>query len=316
MDVRKLKVLVELSRLGTMSAVAAATGYGTSAVSQQLAALQREAGVPLLESAGRRVRLTPAGRRLVVHAEGILAAVTAAEVDLAAGSEPSGLLRVAGFTSALRQHVLPVADELAGIYPMLELELQEREPTEVDELLDAGQIDLGLVHDYTLVPRGGRHVRELLGTSPMMLAVPPDSAVPALIRTPGDLDSVRDEPWIGDSRDPSDDELASRFCALAGWTPRIRHRADSMELVIDLVLAGHGVCLLPADAPGSDRVRMVPIPLTPTDRRMWSVVRAGTQAWPATAAVIDAVRRHAQVSGGTAAGGTAAGGTAAGGTAA
>lgn len=287
-------MLVELSRLGTMSAVAAATGYGTSAVSQQLATLEREAGVPLLEAAGRRVRLTPAGRRLVGHAEGILAAVTAAELDLAAGAQPSGLVRVAGFTSALRQHLLPVADELAGLHPMLELELQEREPTEVDELLDADEIDIGFVHDYTLVPRGGRHVRELLGSSPMMLAVPPQSAVPALIRSPGDLDSLRDEPWIGNSRDSGDDQLAGRVCALAGWTPRIRHRADSLELVIDLVLAGHGVCLLPADAPGTDRVRMVPIPLAPTDRRMWSVVRAGTRAWPATTAVIDAVRRHAQ----------------------
>ncbi len=276
-----------------MSAVARATGYGTSAVSQQLAALEREAGVPLLEAAGRRVRLTPAGRRLVGHAETILAAVTAAELDLAAGSEPSGLVRVAGYTSALRQHLLPVAGELARVHPLIELELQEREPAEVDELLDADQIDLGFVHDYTLVPRGGRHVRTLLGSSPVMLAVPPGSAAPDRIRTPDDLESLRGEFWIGNSRDPGDEELASRLCALAGWTPRIRHRADSLELVIDLVLAGHGIGLLPADAPGADRVRMVPVALARTDSRMWSVVRAGTQQWPATMAVIDAVRRHA-----------------------
>src|SRR5450755_4566771 len=277
MDLRKLRVLAELSRLGTMSAVAQATGYGTSAISQQLAALEREAGVPLLEAAGRRVRLTPAGRRLVVHAEGILAAVTAAELDLAAAAEPSGLAR---------------------IHPLIELELQEREPTEVDELLDADQIDLGFVYDYTLVPRGGRHVRSLLGSRPMMLAVPPDSAVPARIRTTGDLDSVRDAFWIGNSRDSGDDELAARLCALAGWTPRVRHRADSLELVIDLVLAGHGVSLLPADAPGAGRLRMVPLALARIDRRIWSVVRAGAQAWPATTAVIDATRRHAEAPGG------------------
>ena len=294
MDLRKLRVLVELSRLGTMSAVAQATGYGTSAVSQQLAALEREAGVPLLEAAGRRVRLTPAGRRLVVHAEGILAAMTAAELDLAAAAEPSGLVRVAGFTTALQQHLLPVADELARIHPLVELELQEREPTEVDELLDADQIDLGFVYDYTLVPRGGRHVRSLLGSRPMMLAVRPDSAVPAQLRSTGDLDSVRDAFWIGNSRDSGDDELAARLCALAGWTPRVRHRADSLELVIDLVLAGHGVSLLPADAPGARRLRMVPLALARIDRRMWSVVRAGAQAWPATTAVIDAIRRHAE----------------------
>ena len=294
MELRRLRVLVALSRLGTMSAVAEATGYGTSAVSQQLAALEREAGVPLLEADGRRVRLTPAGRRLVGHAEGILAAMTAAELDLAAAAQPSGLVRVAGYTTALRQHLLPVAGELARIHPLVELEIQEREPTEVDELLDADQIDVGFVYDYTLVPRGGRHIRSLLGHSPMMLAVPPDSAVPARIGTPDDLENFRGTSWIGNSRDSGDDELASRLCALAGWTPRIGHRADSLELVIDLVLAGHGVSLLPADAPGAGRLRMVPLALARIERRMWSVVRAGAQAWPATTAVIDAVRRHAE----------------------
>jgi DNA-binding transcriptional LysR family regulator len=300
-DIRKIKILVSLSRLGTMSAVARATGYGTSAVSQQLAALEREAGVPLLEAAGRRVRLTPAGRRLVSHAEGILAAVNAAELDLAAAAEPSGLVRVAGYTTALRQSLLPAAAELARLHPRLDLELQEREPAEVDELLEAGQVDLGFVYDYTLVPRTGRHIRSLICSNPMMLAVPPESAVPARLGTPADLDSLRGEPWIGNSRDPGDDELAERLCALAGWKPRIRHRADSLELVIDLVLAGQGVSLLPADAPGADRVRMVPLALARIDRRMWSVVRAGTQAWPATTAVIDAVRRQSGAPGASAA---------------
>jgi len=276
-----------------MSAVAQATGYGTSAVSQQLAALERDAGVPLLEAAGRRVRLTPAGRRLVSHAEGILAAVTAAELDLAATSEPSGLVRVAGYTTALQQDVLRAVGELARLHPSLEVELQEREPAEVDELLDAGQIDVGFVYDYTLVPRGGRHVRSLLCSNPVMLAVPPESAVPAQLGSPDDLEGLRDELWIVSSRDPGDDELAARICALGGWTPRIRHRVDSLELVIDLVLAGQGVSLLPANVHGADRVRMVPVSLARAERRMWSVIRAGTQKWPATMAVIEAVRRQA-----------------------
>ena len=249
--------------------------------------------MPLLEADGRRVRLTPAGRRLVGHAEGILAAMTAAELDLAAAGQPSGLVRVAGYTTALRQHLLPVASELARIDPLVELEIQEREPTEVDELLDADQIDVGFVYDYTLVPRGGRHIRSLLGHSPMMLAVPPDSAVPARIGTPDDLENFRDTSWIGNSRDSGDDELASRLCALAGRTPRIGHRADSLELVIDLVVAGHGVSLLPP-TPRSGSLHMVPIAFARTDRRMWSAVRAGAQAWPATTAVIDAVRRDTE----------------------
>jgi DNA-binding transcriptional LysR family regulator len=296
MDLDKLRTLVELSRRGTMSAVAEATGYGTSAVSQQLAALERQAKVPLLEASGRRVRLTPAGRRLVAHAERILAAVTAAELDLSAAAEPSGLVRVAGYTTALRAHLVPVAAELARDHPQLELEIQEHEPDEVDELLDNDLVDLGLIYDYTLVPRGGRGVCTLLSTVEMKLAFHPDLDVPQRIRTPEDLAAVRHADWIGNSRDSADDELAARLCALAGWQPRVRHRADSLDLVVDLVFATRGVCLLAEDAAESRRLRTVSIDFARTDRRMWSVVRDGAQDWPATRTVIDAVRRHANPS--------------------
>ncbi len=101
MNLRRLRVLVELSRLGTMRAVADLLQYGTSAVSQQLAALEREVGTALIEPDGRRVRLTPAGRRLAGHAEGILAAVAAAEVDLSTEAAPHGSLRVASYSAAV-----------------------------------------------------------------------------------------------------------------------------------------------------------------------------------------------------------------------
>jgi len=254
-----------------------------------LAALERQAGVTLLEASGRRVRLTPAGRRLAAHGREILAAVSAAELDLAAQDEPHGRVRVAGFTTALRRHLLPAIAELARLYPSVWLELRESEPDEVDALLDADEIDVGFVYDYTLVPRVWRHVHTLLSTHPMVLVVPPDSAVPDRIRTPCDLDPLRDTGWIGNSRDTADDELAARLCALAGWAPRIQHRADSLELVVDWVLAGQGVCVLPTDVPEIRRARTVPLDFVTTERRMWSLVRAGTQAWPATVAVIDHV---------------------------
>jgi DNA-binding transcriptional LysR family regulator len=294
MDLDKLRTLVELSRRGTMAAVAEATGYGTSAVSQQLAALERQAKVPLLEAAGRGVRLTPAGRRLVEHAEGILAAVTAAEIDLTASAEPSGVVRIAGYTTALRRHLIPVVDDLARAYPLLELEIQEQEPNDVDSLLDDDQVDLGFEYDYTLVPRGGRGVCTLLSSCEMKLAVHPDRELPDPIRTPGQLAAFRDADWIGNSRDSADDELAARLCALAGWQPRVRHRADSLDLVVDLVLATGGVCLLAEDAPEAARLKTVSVTFVSAERRMWSVVRDGAQDWPATRVVIDAVRRHAE----------------------
>ncbi|SDP36479.1 DNA-binding transcriptional regulator, LysR family [Nakamurella panacisegetis] len=287
MDLDKLRALVELSRRGTMGAVAAATGYGTSAVSQQLAALERQVGVPLLEASGRRVRLTPAGRRLADHGVGILSAVTAAELDVAARSEPHGLVRVAGHTMALQQHVIPAVPGLLEAYPDVQLELQEREPPEVIGLLDDDQIDLGFVYEYSLVPRVWRHPHTFIHSSPMVLAVPNDADVPDRIRTAADLAGFRGTGWIANSRDTADDELTQRLCALGGWTPVIRHRADSLDLVVDLVLAGQGVSVMVADAPAARRVRTVPLDLGSVERRMWSVVRAGALTWPATAAVVD-----------------------------
>lgn len=290
MDTEKLRALVELERLGTMTAVARRTGYGVSAVSQQLAALERQVGAPLLEATGRRVRLTAAGRRLADHARGILAAVTAAEVDLAAEDEPHGRLRVAGHTTALRWLLLPALPTLAEAYPAVHIEVHESEPDETEALLDDDRTDLGLVWDYTLVPRVWRHVTTLLHSWPMLLAVPAGTPVPDRIRTPADLEPLRELDWIGNSRGEGDDELAQRLCAIAGWTPRVRHRVDSLELIADLIQAGQGVAVLPAGASEAARVRTVPIDVVRTDARVWSAVRAGTERWPATAAVIDHLR--------------------------
>src|SRR6202453_5435641 len=108
METRRLELLAELSRLGSMRAVAETVGTTTSTVSQQIAALAREMGTPLIEPHGRRVRLTPAGRRLTEHAVTILAAVDAAHHDLGPGAEPNGTLRVAAFATAMRSFLLPV----------------------------------------------------------------------------------------------------------------------------------------------------------------------------------------------------------------
>src|SRR5215204_3195069 len=94
MDPRRLRLLLELSRLGSMRAVADELGYTTSTVSQQLGVLAQEAGATLIEPDGRRVRLTPAGQRLADHAVTILAAVEAARLDLDPAAEPSGTVRV------------------------------------------------------------------------------------------------------------------------------------------------------------------------------------------------------------------------------
>src|SRR5881396_99612 len=117
MDTRRLRLLLELSRLGSMREVADALDITTSTVSQQIAVLAREAGTALIEPDGRRVRLTPAGRRLAAHAVTILAAVEAARLDLDPGAEPAGQLRVAGFASAVRRALIPITATLARDHP-------------------------------------------------------------------------------------------------------------------------------------------------------------------------------------------------------
>src|SRR6478752_5995536 len=113
METRRLQLLVELSRLGSMRSVAELLGITTSTVSQQIAILAKETGSALIEPEGRRVRLTPAGRRLADHAVTILAAVEAARVDLDPRAEPAGTVRVGGFATGVRVSLLPIVAELA-----------------------------------------------------------------------------------------------------------------------------------------------------------------------------------------------------------
>src|SRR4051812_9814295 len=152
MDPHRLRLLLELSRRGSMRAVADELGYTTSTVSQQLAVLAREAGATLIEPEGRRVRLTPAGRRLADHAVTILAALDAARADLDPGGEPAGTVRVAGFATAVRRSLVPVLAQLSAEHPAVPLRILEHEPAEALELLAADEIDLALVYDYTLAP--------------------------------------------------------------------------------------------------------------------------------------------------------------------
>src|SRR5690242_21930167 len=116
-DPRRLELLLALSREGSMRRVSESLGVTTSTVSQQIAALAREVGTALIEPDGRRVRLTPAGRRLAGHAVTILAAVEAARRDLDPAAPPAGTVRVAAYASAFRQVLLPVVRMLAGRQP-------------------------------------------------------------------------------------------------------------------------------------------------------------------------------------------------------
>src|SRR3954466_16124622 len=137
METRRLQLLVELSRLGSMRAVADEMDVTTSTVSQQIAVLAAEVGTSLIEPEGRRVRLTPAGRRLAEHAVTILAAIDAPRAHLAPPGEPAGTAPVAGFASAVRRSLVPVLAQLSVEHPAVQLRILEHEPAEAFELLAA-----------------------------------------------------------------------------------------------------------------------------------------------------------------------------------
>src|SRR3954462_2062601 len=157
-----------------MRAVAEELGYTTSTVSQQLAVLAREAGTPLIEPAGRMVRLTPAGQRLPHHPMTILAALEAARAALDPAAEPAGVVRVAGFATAIRRSLVPVVAALAETHPAVELQVREHEPPEAIALLADDDVDLALVYDFNLAPRAfeRHHVATPLWSARWHLVVP------------------------------------------------------------------------------------------------------------------------------------------------
>src|SRR5689334_8390491 len=196
-DTRRLRLLLALSRLGSMRAVADAFSLTTSTVSQQLAALAKETDTQLIEPDGRRVRLTPAGRRLAEHAVTILAAVEAARLDLDPDAEPAGTLRLAGFATAVRRSLLPLVADLAQRHPRVRLLIHEHEPAEAFALLAADEIDLALTYGYNLAPatfEASVSAVPLWSTSwglgvPDWSPTPTSAATPASAVTPGSLTS-------------------------------------------------------------------------------------------------------------------------------
>jgi DNA-binding transcriptional LysR family regulator len=185
LDVRRLRLLCDLSRLGTIAAVATAHTYTPSAVSQQLSALEREAGVPLLERTGRRVALTAAGRLLVQHGETVLAALERTDAALAAARTGlSGELRIGAFPSAIRALLTPALVTLGERHPALDLLLTELDPADVPQALLDRRLDVGLIQDYDVVPAD---------TDPSLDSVPMlDEAVHLAVPAAADTDLADD----------------------------------------------------------------------------------------------------------------------------
>jgi molybdate transport repressor ModE-like protein len=278
LDVKRLRLLSELSRRGTIAAAARTVGYTPSAVSQSLAQLEREVGVALLERDGRRVRLTPAARALVTRADRILQELDAAEAELAAEHETvKGSVVIGAFPSAAAKLAVPAIKDLAGRYPELACVIREHEPEDGIPLLRAGELDLLISESYDDVPAkpvGGLERHPLL-TEPLLLVLPVAGPAP--------------DAWIGGLPGTQYAVALELACRAAGIAPRFVHRADEAAVHVALVAAGLGVGLLPAlacePAPG---VRYEPFEHAPR-RHIFALSRRGAAKRPAVAAALDAL---------------------------
>lgn len=294
METRRLRFLLELSRRESMRAVADHLQTSTSNVSQQIASLARECGTALIEPAGRRVKLTPAGRRLAAHAATILDAVDAAHAELDPSAQPSGTVRVAGFATAIRRALLPIVADLAVTHPAVRIVVVEQEPAEALALLADDDCDLALTYDYTLAPAAtdASFSATLLWSTPWTLGVPDDDRQPHTVTPePRDAPSVfaayRNHEWIGNSRNRADEHVIRVIASLAGFEPNLTHQCDGLDLVEDLILAGMGVGLLPADRP--PRPGVTPLQLIDPDVRLraYALTRRGPAVWPPLALLVD-----------------------------
>jgi DNA-binding transcriptional LysR family regulator len=297
-DVRRLRLLRELAARGTVTAVAEALAYTPSAVSQQLAQLERDADVALLERAGRGVRLTEAGRRLAGHADAIMARMEAAEADLAGLSgQASGRLRVACFQTAAGALVLPALGTLLQRHSSVVPELIDIEAEEALPGLRLGDFDLVVAEEYDHAPRR-RDVafeRTELGHDRMLVALPGRHPLAALARI--GLEDLAEETWVTSREDTLFAAMVARACrAVGGFEPQVRHRTNDLRLLFELVATQDVVSLVPALGRGwlAPGVALRPLAGPPLERRIFTAVRRGTGAHPAIRALQDALAVRAQ----------------------
>ena len=291
LDVRRLRVLRELAARGTIAATAEALGYTAPAVSQQLAALEREAGVALLERTGRRRRLTPAGEDLVARTEDILRELEAAEAALErTATHVAGVLRCGAFASAHRALLPRAIARLAREHPDLRVSTRDLEPEDSLPALKLGELDLALAQEYGFAPapKAPAVERTDLLQDTLRLALPADhplAAHPAV-----DIKELEAEPWIAGK--------VGTFCHLvvihsahqAGYEPRIAHVTNDFQVEYALIAANAGVGLVPELAgPPPDGVVVKPVAGAPPYRRIYAAVRAGSADRPAIAAMLAAL---------------------------
>jgi DNA-binding transcriptional LysR family regulator len=294
LNVGRLKVLREVAYGGSLSAAAEALSYTQSAISQQIATLEAEAGIALLERHPRGVTLTAAGQTLVGHAEGILARLDAAEAALEAiAGLRGGELRLASFPTAGATLLPRAIAAFRASYPDVELTLTEGEPEEIVPRLRRGAIDLALLYEFdepTSLPNA-RSVALL--EDPMYLALP--HAHPLADKRTLRLEELAREQWVQTSGASPCARHVVRCCHAAGFEPRVSFHSDDYQTVQGLVAAGVGVALIPELALSATREDIAIRTLAPAPplRRVIATMPAGARLVPAAPVMLSVLQETA-----------------------
>jgi molybdate transport repressor ModE-like protein len=292
LDVRRMRVLREVAERGTIAAAARALSFTPSAVSQQLAALEREAGVALLDRHGGRVGLTEAGRRLVARTEAIIAELEAASAELsAAAADVTGDVHVAAFPSAERALLAPAVAALGRRHPDVRVRTTELEPEAAVPALRLGDVDLAIAHEDVgrPLPPDARLERVDLLEDPLRLVLPPLHPVDGE-RVP--LARLAHARWVATPPGTACRAMLDDACRRAGYVPDVPFHANDFGVLAAYVAAGLGVALVPelALAAFGPDVAVRPIADVPVTRRIYVSARRGGFARPALAAMVDALR--------------------------
>ena len=292
LDVRKLIMLQAVMAEGSIAAAARRLQYTRSAVSQQISALEAEAGTALIDRAGNRITLTPAGRALVEHAERILVELRLAEASLAGtGTRITGLLRV-GIPFREGPYIMSRAlTQVRRRFPDMEIQLAAISDEEGPEAVHRDQVDLAIVSRYGNAQEAARPgLREwTLGHDPLRLCVPPDHP---LAGAPGcAMTQLADEPWVM-CPGTSLGRLVRSLCIAAGFQPKVAATVHDLGSAIGLVGIGWGITIAPELTPSGAPAPVVRLPITGLDTSRYSVliVRDGEHLSPRIAAAISAGR--------------------------
>lgn len=279
LELRRLRLLRELHERGTIAAVADALQFTPSAVSQQLAMLEREAGVKLIEKAGRGVKLTDPGLVLVEHADALLQRAALAEADLAAAAgDIAGRGRVAAFQSAAFKLALPAIAALRESAPRLRCELVEAEPEMALPMLALGDLDLviGDEWDHHTWRLSDALTRYPLLRDPLML-----------VGADRPLRELKDAHWAAGHPGMSWEESLRGVCREhGGFEPDIRHRSNDANVALALAARGLATTLLPRLVL-PDGVPATPVP---SSRTIYAVIRTADERRPSTRALLAAIR--------------------------